>query len=84
MKEPSSVKEEIEFWRWREYHRVVPGKKWTKKDIVTAGVDVGSVGSKAAVMVNGEAFSWSVTRTGSNSPESAEKALDWSAGWNGA
>jgi bzd-type benzoyl-CoA reductase Q subunit len=75
MKEPSTVKDEIEFWRWREYHRVVAGKKWTSKDIITAGVDVGSVGSKAAIMVNGEAFSWSVTRTGSNSPESAEKAL---------
>ena len=76
MKEPSSVKEEFEFWRWREYHRVVPGKKWTSKDIITAGVDVGSVGSKAAIMVNGEAYSWGITRTGSNSPESAEKALD--------
>jgi len=76
MKEPSSVREELEFWRWREYHRVVPGKKWTSKDVITAGVDVGSVGSKAAIMVNGEAYSWGVTRTGSNSPESATKALN--------
>jgi len=77
MKEPSSVKEEFEFWRWREYHHVVSGKKWTIKDIITAGVDVGSVSSKAAIMINGEAFSWGITRTGSNSPESAKKALDW-------
>lgn len=66
-----------EFWRWHEYHYVVPGKKWSKNDIITAGVDVGSVGSKAAVMVNGEAYSWAITRTGSNSPESAKKALDY-------
>lgn len=66
-----------EFWRWSEYHRVVPNKKWTNKDLVTAGVDVGSVGSKAAVMVNGEAYSWAIMRTGSNSPDSAKKALDW-------
>jgi bzd-type benzoyl-CoA reductase Q subunit len=65
------------FWRWQEYHRVMPGKSWTNKDIITAGVDVGSVGSKAAVLVNGEIFSWGITRTGSNSPESATKALDW-------
>ena len=75
MKEKSSVKEEFEFWRWREYHRVLPTKKWTIKDVITAGVDFGSVSSKAAIMVNGEAYSWGITRTGSNSPESAEKAL---------
>jgi bzd-type benzoyl-CoA reductase Q subunit len=69
--------ESPEFWRWQEYHRIVPGKKWSKNDIITAGVDVGSVGSKAAIMVNGEAFSWVITRTGSNSPESAKKALNW-------
>ena len=75
MKEPSSVKDELEFWRWREYNRIVEGKQWTSKDIITAGVDVGSVGSKAAIMVNGEAYSWGITRTGSNSPESASKVL---------
>ena len=66
-----------EFWRWQEYHRIVPNRAWTNKDVITAGVDVGSVGSKAAIMVNGEAYSWGITRTGSNSPESAKKALDY-------
>jgi bzd-type benzoyl-CoA reductase Q subunit len=66
-----------EFWRWQEYHRIVPGKKWTSKDIITAGVDVGSVGSKAAVTVNGDVYCWGIMRTGSNSPESAKKALDY-------
>ena len=56
---------------------MVSGKKWASKDVITAGVDVGSVSSKAAVLINGEAFSWGITRTGSNSPESAKKALDW-------
>ncbi len=77
MKEPSTVNGDIEFWRWEEYQRIMPGIKWTNKDIITAGVDVGSVGSKAAIMVNGQAYSWGITRTGSNSPESAKKALDW-------
>jgi bzd-type benzoyl-CoA reductase Q subunit len=72
-----SSQKEVEFWRWQEYQRIMPNKKWTTKDIITAGVDVGSVGSKAAVMVNGEAYSWGITRTGSNSPESAKKALDF-------
>jgi bzd-type benzoyl-CoA reductase Q subunit len=65
------------FWHWQEYHRVMPNKIWTRSDVITAGVDVGSVGSKAAVLVNGEIYSWGITRTGSNSPESATKALDW-------
>ncbi|MGD0643998.1 MAG: acyl-CoA dehydratase activase [Candidatus Bathyarchaeia archaeon] len=77
MKEINTSKDDIEFWRWHEYHCVLPGKKWTSKDIITAGVDVGSISSKAAIMINGEAYSWGITRTGSNSPDSAKKALDW-------
>ncbi|MDR0460600.1 MAG: acyl-CoA dehydratase activase [Nitrososphaerota archaeon] len=65
------------FWRWQEYQRVMPNRSWTKNDIITAGVDVGSVGSKATVLVNGEIYSWSITRTGSNSSDSAAKALNW-------
>jgi len=65
------------FWRWQEYQRVMPNMSWSDKDIVTVGVDVGSVGSKAVVLVNGKIYSWGITRTGSNSPESAAKALDW-------
>src|SRR4030043_1383182 len=65
----------VEFWRWKEYHKVFSEKKWKNKDIITAGVDVGSVGSKAAVMIDGEVYSYGITRTGSNSPESATKAL---------
>jgi len=76
MTEQCTPKSVVEFWRWSEYHRILKDKKWTSKDLITAGVDVGSVGSKAAVMVNGEAYSWAVARTGSNSPDSARKVLD--------
>ncbi len=70
-------KEAVEYWRWQEYHRVFSERKWKNKDLITAGVDVGSVGSKAAIMINGEVYSWGIMRTGSNSPESAKKALGW-------
>ena len=43
-----------EYWRWLEYHSVMPGKDWKNADVLTAGVDVGSVGSKAVVMADGE------------------------------
>src|SRR4030066_2457919 len=76
-------KEDVEYWRWQEYHRVLSDKKWKNKDIITAGVDVGSVGSKAAVMIDGEVYSYGITRTGSNSPESATKALGMALGGTG-
>jgi len=64
-----------EYWRWQEYHRVRNDKSWKNKDVITAGVDVGSVGSKAAIMIDGEMYAWAVTRTGSNSPDSANKVM---------
>ena len=45
--------------------------------MITAGVDVGSVGSKAAIMVGGQIHSLAVARTGSNSIDSAKKVFDW-------
>jgi bzd-type benzoyl-CoA reductase Q subunit len=66
-----------EYWRWQEYHRVLPNISWKEGDVITAGVDVGSVGSKAAIMVGGQIRSWAVARTGSNSPDSAKKVLEW-------
>jgi bzd-type benzoyl-CoA reductase Q subunit len=70
-------KEDTEYWKWEEYHRILPDRKWRNKDLITAGVDVGSVGSKAAIMIDGEVYSWSIMRTGSNSPDSAKKVMDW-------
>ncbi len=69
-------KDRKEYWRWQEYHRVRYDKSWKNKDVITAGVDVGSVGSKAAIMIDGEIYAWAVTRTGSNSPDSAKKVMD--------
>jgi bzd-type benzoyl-CoA reductase Q subunit len=73
----SLEKDDTEYWRWQEYHRVLPGKSWKNKELITAGVDVGSVGSKAAIMVDGEVYSWGIMRTGSNSPDSAKKVMNW-------
>jgi bzd-type benzoyl-CoA reductase Q subunit len=69
--------EKLEYWRWREYHKIVNGRNWKDADIITAGVDVGSVGSKAVIMTDGDLYSCSVMRTGSNSPDSAKKVMDW-------
>jgi bzd-type benzoyl-CoA reductase Q subunit len=69
--------EKTEYWRWGEYQRIMSRKELNTADIITAGVDVGSVGSKAVIMADGDVYAWSVMRTGSNSSDSAKKALGW-------
>jgi bzd-type benzoyl-CoA reductase Q subunit len=66
-----------EFWRWPEYRKTVDGLDPKKAKVITAGIDVGSVGSKCAVMLDGELYAWAVMRTGSNSPDSARNVLNW-------
>lgn len=64
-----------EFWRWPEGSWVNPRIDWKKGKRVTAGVDVGSVSSQAVILVDGELYSYGSTRTGSDSPDSARKAM---------
>ncbi len=66
-----------EFWRWPEYRRTVSDKDWQNAKMITAGVDIGSVGSKAAVMIDGELYSYAVTRTGGVSEDTAIKVTTW-------
>ncbi|BEQ16347.1 benzoyl-CoA reductase, bzd-type, subunit Q [Desulfoferula mesophila] len=64
-----------EFWRWTESRWTDPDIDWRKGDIITGGVDVGSVSSQAVVFVDGRLYCYGNTRTGSNSPDSAHKAM---------
>jgi len=66
----------VEFWRWPETSWVNPDVDWKKGKFVTAGVDVGSVSSQAVIMVDGQLYAYSNTRTGSNSPDSALKCMN--------
>jgi bzd-type benzoyl-CoA reductase Q subunit len=66
-----------EFWRWPESRWTAEDIDWKGGDIVTAGCDVGSVSSQAAVMVDGKLYCYSNMRTGSNSPTSAQNAMEW-------
>jgi len=65
-----------EFWRWTEYSWRDESKNWREGEIITAGIDVGSVSSQAVVAVDGEIYAFNNIRTGSNSPDSARKAID--------
>ena len=74
-----AVVEEVktqEYWRWPESSWVNPDLDWKKGKLITAGVNVGSVSTQAVVMVDGELYASSSTRTGSDSPNSAWKGMN--------
>ena len=66
-----------EYWRWAETHWVAPDRDWRGAGSITSGIDVGSVSSQAVILVDGEPYAYSSIRTGSDSPKSARKAMDW-------
>ncbi len=65
----------IQHWRWPEQKWVDTTRDWRGSDRITVGIDVGSVSSQAVVAVDGKPYAFASVRTGSNSPESSEKAL---------
>jgi len=73
----SDTESNKEYWRWTESRYTNPDLTWKDGDIISAGVDVGSVSTQAVVMVNGEIYCYSSMRTGSDSPDSANNAMNW-------
>jgi len=72
-----------EYWRWTESSWKDPAVRWQDAGIVTVGIDVGSVSSQAVVLCDGRVFAYANMRTGSDSPESARRALDLALGNTG-
>lgn len=70
-----SSEEKTEFWKWKEYVWK-SDRDWHGRHVITAGVDIGSVSSKAAVLLDGEVYCYSLYRTGFSSPDSARKVMD--------
>jgi len=66
-----------EYWRWPEYRQTVSNVDWSNAKAITAGVDIGSVGSKAAVLVDGELYAYAAMRTGGVSEATAVKVTNW-------
>jgi bzd-type benzoyl-CoA reductase Q subunit len=71
------VGEQKESWRWKEYRWHDEGMDWKSADVISAGVDIGSVSSQATILLDGEPYAFSNQRTGFDSPESANKAITW-------
>ena len=70
------MEEKKEYFRWVESTYVNPDMDWKKAEIISAGIDVGSVSSQMVVMCDGEIYAYSNTRSGSSSPNSAKNAME--------
>ena len=66
-----------ECWRWTESRWTNPELDWRGARVLSAGVDVGSVSTQAAVMADGRLYCYANMRTGSDSPHSAHRAIQW-------
>jgi bzd-type benzoyl-CoA reductase Q subunit len=64
-----------EVWSWPEERGTAVDLDWRAGAAVVAGVDVGSVSSQAAILVDGALYAWSNLRTGASSAGSAERAM---------
>ena len=71
------AQEETEFWRWDEYNWHDESKNPHEAEIISAGVDVGSVSSQTVILLDGELYAIGNMRTGHNSPDSARKVMNW-------
>ncbi|MFX0084845.1 MAG: benzoyl-CoA reductase, bzd-type, subunit Q [Candidatus Hodarchaeota archaeon] len=69
--------ESKEYWRWTESRWTNPDLDWKDGNIISAGVDVGSVSTQSVVMVDGEIYCYANMRTGSDSPDSANRSMNW-------
>jgi predicted CoA-substrate-specific enzyme activase len=65
-----------EYWKWPEEEGTSTSVDCQKASVITAGVDIGAVSSKAAIMCDGELAAYSIIRTEADSGVSAQKAMD--------
>lgn len=65
-----------EFSNWSEAQWLAPDRDWRRAEVLTAGVDIGSVSSQAVILADGELLAYSSVRTGSTSRDSAVTAMD--------
>ncbi len=65
-----------EYWRWPETSWSAEDLRERKTQLITAGIDVGSVSTQAVLCADGELVAFANTRTGVNSAASAARAFE--------
>ncbi len=68
--------QESEYWRWPETIWVDESKNWQDAEVISCGIDLGSVSTQAVIMADGELYAYASMRTGTSSTASAEKAVN--------
>jgi benzoyl-CoA reductase subunit A len=66
----------IEYWRWPEVSGVEKDIDCKGAAVIAAGVDVGAISSKAAIMCDGKLYAYGVVRTDGDSRGSAHRAME--------
>ena len=54
------MSEKKEFWRWKEYRWHDENMDWKDADIISAGVDIGSVSSQAVILLDGKLYALNI------------------------
>ena len=72
-----------EFWKWPESSWLSDKIDWKKAGKITAGVDVGTTSTQAAIVCDGELFGYANIHTGYDFPAAAEAALTKAMGASG-
>ncbi|MCL2165729.1 MAG: acyl-CoA dehydratase activase [Clostridiales bacterium] len=72
-----------EYGLWPESNWQSEGIDWRKAKKISAGVDVGTTSTQAAVLCDGELFAWSNIRSGIDFGYAAKAALDQALGDSG-
>ncbi|AIY89846.1 benzoyl-CoA reductase, bzd-type, subunit Q [Geoglobus acetivorans] len=68
--------QESEYWRWPETVWVDESRNWQDAEVISCGIDLGSVSTQAVIVADGELYAYASMRTGTSSSASSEKALN--------
>jgi bzd-type benzoyl-CoA reductase Q subunit len=72
-----------EYWRWPESSWTSKDIDWKKAKTITAGMDIGTNSSQAAIMCDNRLFGYANLRTGPDYRATAEKAMEQALGKSG-
>jgi predicted CoA-substrate-specific enzyme activase len=65
-----------EFWKWPEVEGKATGIDFSNASVITAGVDIGAISSKAAILSDGKLAAYSILANVADSQASGERALE--------
>ena len=72
-----------EYWKWPETNFTFDKNDWRKAERITAGVDVGTTSTQAAILCDGELFAFANIHTGVDPKKAADIAIEKAVGGSG-